>query len=251
MMTAALALALWVAQDPVWLREIASREVVLRVPGAERIVPLEDEGEDLPFDVYPAGQANSPVVVLVHAGPLPVGLKTPPRKWPAYRSLGKALAASGITAVMFDHRYQGFGNQGEAQARLDEVVQDVRDHSVDWDVDPNRMALWSFGGGSVLVERYLTERPVTMKALALYYPLLGTPAREGGPPLLVARAGQDLAMVNQALDRWVKQARADRVEIEVLEHANGDHAFEVRQNDERSREILRRTIEFLGRRLKQ
>ena len=242
--------ALWLAQDPVWLREMASRDLVLRVPGMERIEMLEDEGEDLPFDVYPSGQPMSPVVVLVHAGPLPVSLKTPPRKWPAYRSLGKALAASGITAVMFDHRYQGFGNQGEAQARLDEVIQDVRDHSVDWDVDPNRLAIWSFGGGSVLVSRYWTERPATMRALALYYPMLEAPAREGGPPLLVARAGQDLVMLNQAMDRWMKQARAARADVELLEHPQGDHGFEVRQDDERSREILRRTIAFLAERLK-
>lgn len=242
--------ALWLAQDLAWIREIAARDLVLRVPGMEQIALLEDEGEDLPFDVYPAGKPNAPVVVLVHAGPLPVNLKTPPRKWRGYRSLGQALAASGITAVMFDHRYQGFGNQGEAQARLDEVVQDVRDHSVDWDVDPNRMAIWSFGGGSVLTSRYWTERPATMRALVLYYPMLEAPAREGSPPLIVARAGQDLAMRNQSIDRWVRDARAGRASVELLEHPRGEHAFEVRQDDERSRAILRRTIAFLVEQLK-
>lgn len=252
-MNAGLIIALLLAQDP--LAESAKRDLVLRnVPGAERITPLTDLGDSIPFDLYPAAVPNAPIVILIHGGPLPSKFKPLPRQWPAFQSLARILAASGMSAVLFDHHYEGFGNAGEAQSNIDEVIRYVRDHSAEFDLDANRMAIWCFSGGGVFLAPYLAERPPTMRALVAYYPMLSASADQhlsaDGPPLLVARAGQDLAMLNFALDSFVQKARARKVDLELLDHPSGHHAFDTHDDDDRSRAILRRTIAFLAERLK-
>jgi len=43
----------------------------------------------------------------------------------------------------------------------------------------------------------------------------------------------------------VRDALAQGVEIEVFNHARGRHGFDILDDNDRSREIIRATIEFL------
>ena len=65
------------------------------------------------------------------------------------------------------------------------------------------------------------------------------------PPMFIARAGLDSASLNAGLDRFVQVALKNNVSIEVMNHATGRHGFDIEDNNDRSREILKRTIEFL------
>jgi len=44
---------------------------------------------------------------------------------------------------------------------------------------------------------------------------------------------------------FVQAALKQNVSVEVLNHATGHHGFDIEDNNARSREILKRTIEFL------
>jgi acetyl esterase/lipase len=65
------------------------------------------------------------------------------------------------------------------------------------------------------------------------------------PPMFIARAGLDSPDLNDGLDRFVQAALKHNVSVEVLNHATGHHGFDIEDNNARSREILKRTIEFL------
>src|SRR5260370_19625677 len=65
------------------------------------------------------------------------------------------------------------------------------------------------------------------------------------PPLLVARAGRDAAWINDSLDGFVRAALAAGVEIDLLNHAEGRHGFDVLDDVPRSCEIIARAIEFI------
>jgi dienelactone hydrolase len=65
------------------------------------------------------------------------------------------------------------------------------------------------------------------------------------PPIFIARAGLDDATLNDGVDRFVQLALAKNLTIEVVNHATGHHGFDIEDDNERSREILRRTIEFI------
>ena len=70
-------------------------------------------------------------------------------------------------------------------------------------------------------------------------------AKEPAPPLLIARAGRDLPQLNEAIDYFVQQALKKNVMLDLLNHAIGQHGFDGRDDDDRTRDILRRTVEFI------
>jgi len=65
------------------------------------------------------------------------------------------------------------------------------------------------------------------------------------PPMFIARAGLDNADLNDGLDRFVQLALKNNVSLELFNHPDGHHGFDIEDNNERSREILKRTIEFI------
>lgn len=65
-------------------------------------------------------------------------------------------------------------------------------------------------------------------------------------PLLVARAGQDHPALNAPLDACVQAALAANMTLDVLNHPAGYHAFDVRNDDARTREIIAHTLRFVS-----
>ena len=70
------------------------------------------------------------------------------------------------------------------------------------------------------------------------------------PPMLVARAGlEERPWLNGTTDAFVQAALAANVELDVLNHPAGRHAFDILDQDERTRDIVLRTLAFLRRHL--
>jgi len=56
-------------------------------------------------------------------------------------------------------------------------------------------------------------------------------------PLLVVKAGQDSSDLNETIDPFVSEAKAHRIPLEYREHPDGQHGFDILNDDETSREI--------------
>ena len=67
--------------------------------------------------------------------------------------------------------------------------------------------------------------------------------------LLVARTGLDHPWLNAGTDRFVQEALARGATLDLLNHPNGRHAFDILDDDARTKEILRRALDFLRERL--
>ena len=65
------------------------------------------------------------------------------------------------------------------------------------------------------------------------------------PPMLIVRAGLDYPRLNASIDRLITAALANNVNIDVMNHATGHHAFDILDDNARSREIIQATVEFL------
>jgi hypothetical protein len=65
------------------------------------------------------------------------------------------------------------------------------------------------------------------------------------PALMIARAGLDMPQFNEGIDHFIQQALARNASMDVLNHATGQHGFDVRDDNQRTRDILRRTVEFI------
>ena len=64
-------------------------------------------------------------------------------------------------------------------------------------------------------------------------------------PRLLARAGLDHPLLNAYIERLLRGAIAKNVSIDFMNHPTGHHAFDILDDNARSREIIRATVEFL------
>jgi acetyl esterase/lipase len=258
------------------LAEMVRMRVVLSVPGMDAVDVRRDlvyktaDGQPLHMDVYtpPGPSRPRPAVILVHGGPIP---RMGARKMGVFVSYGEMLAASGCVAVAFDHRFLAPQRLADAGQDVADLLSHARGSAEALGVDPDRLALWAFSGGGPFLAAPLRERPPWLRAVVAYYAVLdlqqpppgaesgvdaerrrafsailglGDDAR-GAPPVLVARAGLDDPWLNDGLDRFVRAATAAGATIDVLNHPGGRHGFDILDDDARSRQVIRRTLDFL------
>ena len=240
---------------------------------------------ELQMDVYSprVSRGRLPAILFIHGGRIPPNLLTTPKDWAAYVSFGELVAASGFVGVTFNHRFYAWESLADSQSDVVDAIKYVRQHASTLGVDPDRIVLWAVSAGGIFLSHPLRERPSYLKSIVAYYTQLdlqnarksappsvsdamlrmfspvyhleGGPDRRSGqtpdatsarfPPMFIARAGLDDANLNEGLDRFVQVALKKNVAVELVNHASGHHGFDIEDDNDRSREILKRTIEFI------
>jgi acetyl esterase/lipase len=256
--------------------ELVRMRIVLSVPGMDAVSVRRDLvyktvlSQPLQMDVYsPPGPARPrPAVILVHGGPLP---KLGAKNMGVFLSYGEVLAASGFVAVAFDHRFLAPSRITDAALDVADLITHVRQNSPSLGIDPERLAVWGFSGGGPFLAAPLRERPSSIKAVIAFYAVLdiqqpppgadsglGPELRESfsairglgddarsAPPILIGRAGLDHPWINGGTDRFVQEALARGATLDLLNHPDGRHGFDTLDDDARTRQIIRRTLDFL------
>jgi acetyl esterase/lipase len=257
--------------------DFTKRRVVYVRPGMDR-VRVESgryrarDGVELPFDVYSppdgAKSARRGAVVLVHGGPVPPEAR--PHEWGVFQSFGRLVAVSGLAAVTFTHRLHEAEDYPRAAADAAALVEHVRGRADSLGIDPDLLAVWAFSGGGPLASFAFRERPTWLRCAVLYYSILdfqGAPpvyskvpgdlspvdAVRGAtgrlPPVLIARAGKDEDWILGSIDRFVAAANAKGMSLDLLTLPEGHHGFDTVDDTARSREVIKATLDFLGRAL--
>jgi acetyl esterase/lipase len=265
-------------QDPPWLREFAFKRIVYSVPEMTRVKVAKNQiykrasSEELKMDVYSLpGKQRRPAVVFIHGGRIPRNLLTTPKDWGAYVSLGQLVAASGFVGVTFNHRFYAWESLADSQSDVMDLIAYVRDNAESLGVDKDRIILWALSAGGIFLSQPLQQSPPYIRSIIAYYSELDlqnqrkaapasvtdetlrefSPVHHLGnkeknvPPIFIARAGLDDKELNDGIDRFVQLALSRNLTVEVVNHATGHHAFDIEDNNERSREIIKRTIEFI------
>ena len=264
------------ALDP----RVLAAQTVLTPPAGARVerdlVYRTDGGRVLKLDLYrPASSRGaSPVVFLVNGDATEEIIATA-KDWGVFRSYGEHLASRGIVGVPFNHRSTNRFERTDAADDVQAAISFVRGRAEDLEVDATRVGVWVFSaGGPFGLAPFLRRRPDWLRCAAGFYMIwdLG-PLRASLPsatddsihrwsclcaldsetldlpPLLLARAGRDNAAILEGTDTFVLRARERGIDLTVLDHPNGQHGFDTRDDDERSREIIRETLEFFVRHL--
>ena len=255
-------------------------ETVLRPPTGAHVerdlVYRTDRSRVLTLDVYRSSspRAASPVVFLV-SGDAPEEVIARAKDWGVFRSYGEHLAARGLAGVSFNHRSSNRMEPLEVAADVRTAIDFVRSQAQKLEVDPTRVGVWVFSaGGPFGLAPLLQRRPDWLRCAAGFYTVWDLRSlREGSswmtdegvrkwscltaleletvdlPPLLLARAGRDNALLLEGTDAFVRRARERGVDLTVLDHPTGQHGFDTRDDDDQSRDIIRRTLEFFVRHL--
>ncbi len=259
--------------------ELNKKRIVYEIPGMEQARVVENRvyktvnEVDLCLDIYyPADLRDGeqrPAVLFVH-GLGPDELVRHIKNSGQYVSWGQLIAASGLIAVTFNHRSPGEHiSLKDVAGDVDDLVRYVREHAEELQIDKDRLAIWAGSAGVPLgIRSALLGTPAFVRCLVAYYgPLDLQPLKaaweltedevqefsattyleyaEGLAPMLIAKAGIDYPALNASIDHFIKEASAKNVALDYMTHPGGQHAFDILDDVARSREIIKRTLEFM------
>lgn len=256
---------------------ISKKAVVYGIPGMDAVTVRRDlayrttDAGPLTLDIYEPpgseGQAPPPAVILVAGYPDPgfrriVGC--------GFKEMGstvawaRLIAASGIAAIAYTNR--------EPVADLHVLLEVARHSAASWGIDETRIGLWASSGNVPLALSLLIQGSgEDVRCAVLFYGYMFDSQAAGGVaeaagrfgfvnpcegktvgdlagdvPLFIARAGQDeMPRLNEGLDAFLAGAVAHNLPVTFTNHASGPHAFDVFQDSEASREVVRLGLEFL------
>ena len=215
--------------------EIVNAPVVLKVPGTSDVKVLADlryseADPHLFMDVFspPATKSGDrhPVVMFIHGG---AGSASRPKDWGLYKSWGRTVATSGLTAVTFNHRL-GYPDPllEESATDVAAAIDYVRAHAREWNADGDRICLAAFSaGGPMLTLGFDKKRPYVRCLIGFY-------------------AFMDI----QQTGLHIKYEPAERVRaFSPIEHLGDEYGRDNQNDDDRSREIIAAALEFMRRHL--
>jgi acetyl esterase/lipase len=235
------------------------------------------EGEPLLADIYrPAGTDTTPLpaIVFVHGdGPPEFG---PAKEWGQYRGWGRLAAASGLVGVTFNHRPSAQRTTlTEAGSDVDALLAWVQTEGADHGINTARLGLWCCSAGVPYGMRAALGNAANIRCVVAYYGFLdlrqlraetdsGVPdatlraysalarleAMAGHlPPTLIIKAAHDHPAINESIDRFLAAAQTLGAPVEAHTHETGQHAFDILDDDDRSRALIHRTLDFFEERL--
>jgi tetratricopeptide (TPR) repeat protein len=201
----------------------------------------------LTFDIfYPPGfdkQSVLPIVIFNNG----VGGNEIPT-WRVYQDWAKLVAVNGMIAVNHQSR------RGKTLKDSEDLIDYLRKNASSLKFDKDRMALWACSGnvGAALPLAQQNNRKY-VKALVMYY---GTGWKPEDNKVMrqdlnffIVRAGLDFYDLNKKFETFVQSGLEKDAHLEFVNYPEGQHAFDVLDDNDRSREIIKQTLDFLKRKL--
>lgn len=256
---------------------ISKKRVVYTMPGMDGVKVRRDEtyrvtdAGALTMDLYYPSDARSGAphaAVIFVTGFSDAGaqkmLGCRLKEMGSYISWAQLAAASGVVGITYANR--------EPATDVQAVVQHVRQKAASLDIDEKRIGVWACSGNvpnalSVLMQN--TDEYLKCAVFCYGYMLdldgstgVADAARQFGfvnpsagktiddlpstVPLFMVRAGQDrMPGLNEALDRFLVGAIGRNLPITFVNHSAAPHAFDLFEDSDLSREIIRSILAFL------
>ncbi|MGH7450165.1 MAG: hypothetical protein ACRENG_02375 [bacterium] len=225
---------------------VSERPVVYRLPAMETVIVKKDvvyktvDGASLKMDVYyppQMGKSGKLPLVIFNNG---VGALEIPQ-WRVYQDWAKLAAASGLIAVNYQSRPNAAFKDSE------DLLEYLRQNASALQIDENRIGLWSCSGNvNVGLPLVMQANCPYIRCAVIYYGMANLQTFRQKLPLLLVRAGQDSYSLNRAIDEFVKNALARELSLEFINYLEGQHAFDILDDNDRSRKIIKQTLDFLA-----
>ena len=254
--------------------DIFTRRVCLQLEGMENVTVRRDLAYGPPdgrMDVYyPSRETDEggwPAVIVVSGYP---GMMEPRRTPLTYKEIGwtvsmcQLIAVSGMVAIAYTN--------SDPVADLRALLEHVHDEAKSLRIDPSRIGVMAVSGNVPTALTTIMKDASRTPACAVFgYGCLldldgATPvadaARQFGfvnpgvgrtitdlrrdVPLLITRAGRDqFPQMNASIDSFIRHGLAENFPITFVNHAEGQHAFDLFDDSRASRDVVRQTLRFL------
>lgn len=220
-------------------------------------------------------EGTAPGVIFIHGGPFPSDITMLPTEWGQYISLGQLAASYGFIGVTFHHRYHELNLIKESAQDVEDAIQYLRLNADTFHLNRDELCLWAISGGGIHLSPTFRKKPHYIKCIIAYYarldlrgikeveqildretlynfsPVMALKnAKSLSIPIYLVRAGLDKPDLNYSIDKFVEIALSKNVPIDISNHAEGRHAFDILDDQPRSREIIKRTLNFIRSNLK-
>jgi dienelactone hydrolase len=194
------------------------------------------DGKALQIDVYrPKGATKIPVAVMLNG----VGADWM-RTHPQYTGWGSAVTSVGLAGVVMD------SEGGAIEKNFDEVMGYLRKHTGELNVDPERVVLYSCSANVQSgLPIAMTASRSYIKAAVVYYGTAQASNFRRDTPVMLVRAGLDSRQLNQGLESMFAAAVRENAPWSLVNFAGGQHGFDVFDDNDESRAIVRATLEFM------
>jgi len=159
-----------------------------------------------------------------------------------YGSWAQTAASKGIVGIVPDLRQ---GNQAQDFQKL---VTHLAERAADYGADPNAIAVYA-GSGNVYTAFPLLQDPkqTVIKAAVMYYGAAVINEFRRDLPVLYVRAGLDRPPLNREITELASRAISQNAPVTLLNHPTGHHAFEALDDNDATRDIIDRTLDFVKR----
>lgn len=253
---------------------ISKKKVVYRIPGMEAVriernreYARADSGPLMMDLYYPAADAALRPAVIIVLGYRDAGYQKAVGcsfKDAAFtQDWARLIAASGIVAITYTN--------DDPAADLATLLRHVREHAPALGIDRERLGVFGTSGSGPVTLSALMTPDCRIRCAVFGWAMLmdidgATHVAESARqwrfadacagrsfdaiarnvPIFIARAGQDQFQgLNDALDRFVAKALAANLPVAVVNHPSGPHAFDVFDDTDASREIIREMLAFM------
>ena len=261
--------------------EIAMKKIVYEMAGADAVTVRRD----LPFRNTVAGPLGMDVYYPPHAVPgvpLPamvfvIGFPGPgtiarlgcaAKEMESFIGWARLVAMSGAIAVTYATGERPADDLAALAIRL-------RADAAPLGIDDRRIGVWSCSGHApTAMTTLMRDAPLGAACAVLYYPYVldldeatavrdaanafgfATPCAGRGAddlvpvPTFVARAGLDqMPNLNAALDRFLGAALTRNLPLTIVNHATAPHAFDLMDDTDATRSVIRQALAFIRERL--
>jgi hypothetical protein len=241
-------------------RDIGKAHLVYQVKEMESIKPMTVIYRDtLKADIYePVGASERRPCVIFISGFASINF----REMQAYVDWARLVAVHGMIGVVYETNSPAFD--------FDKLNEYLIANASTLHIDTNNIGIWSCSGNSPLGV-YKVNASDRFKCHSIYYGLATTfgsryldevkemSKRMGfavfvereytaRTPTLIIRAGKDhLETIQKCLDEFINELLKKNIPLELVNYPEGQHAFDLLDDNDTSREIIVRTINFFER----
>lgn len=240
-------------------------------------------GQVLALDEYipPGLEPGSlrPAVIFIHEDG-PEELIKNAKDSEKYVSWGKLAAAYGFIGITFNHRsaHNQIMNMYAVSSDIMDLIQYLNNHACELGVDPEALCLWSCSSGVPYLAPFFCEPSSSVRCLVAYYGIMNLEPLskelpefmplderkehiqalryfslirsleknpEKMPPTLVVQADLDHPDIIDGINKFYRKAKEINAPVGLIGHPEGHHAFDVLDDSERSKEIVRATMAFI------
>lgn len=195
------------------------------------------------MDLYQKEKDSDICVMLIPGGPVKSSKSL--KDWGFMQSWANLLCSKGISAAAIHHDFCSRANLELSQNNICDAFTTLKSLLS----NRSKIVIFSFSGGGQLLDKLFSERVNEIHGAVFYYALISNfllSDKSKDFPTFIAKAGLDRKNINLSLDKYSSKLNKNGTKCELMIHPEGKHGFDIVNDDDVSKDIIKKTIKFIS-----